>query len=163
MTEDKAFIKRKTEELQRMEPKNISFSGDAIRFEFDGTVIENKVTTVPHELWGESFNRKIPEIYVDDDLPGQYVLPISLHGSIEKYLEERYGLSGNAEGHEISETVERNFAMKHLGFTEDDWSEYSKVVERIHRDEFDYMKKHIRKFLKWERKKGSLPKEVRYV
>jgi len=163
MVEDKAILKRKMEELQRMEPKNVSFSGDAIKFEFDGTVIENKVTTVRHELWAESYSRKVPEVYVDDDLSKRFVLPISLHGSIEKYLGERYGLSGNAEGHEITETIERNFAMKHLGFTEDDWSEYSKEVERIHRDEFDYMKRHIRKFLKWERKKGSLPKEVRYV
>jgi len=156
---EKDFLKRKIEELQRMEVKNVSFDAGKVKFEFDGSLIENEVKVVEHEVWVGSHHRKVPIVYVDNDVPPKYVPSLCIHEAVEKYVGQRYGLSTNAEGHELAEDVERRFFLKQ-GLTEADWEEYAKVAERIHREEFDYITKHLFKF---SQKHKQLPKEINVV
>jgi len=103
---------------------------------YDGHVITNRIHLVETEPWVASWDRLKPVVYVHKDVPGKYHRPISIHETIEKYICQKYGLSDKAEGHEASETAEMGvFADE--GFSNADWIEYMKIVERIHREELD--------------------------
>jgi hypothetical protein len=112
---------------------SVYYDGHEITVNFDGQVLSNKVVVLEHEKWVGSWNRSEPVVYIDDDVPMEFRKYVAFHESVEKYLKEKYGLSDLAEGHEITEQVEkRYFLRKH---SVEDWEEYSRIVERVHRKE----------------------------
>jgi hypothetical protein len=146
--------KEETEELLRQyalqevinqDVKNVKFHKDKVSLEFDGEKMENKIVVVPNELWVGSWFRHKPVVVIDNDVPEQFRPSLAVHETIEKYVCQRYGLDSNAEGHELAEEVERRWFMQQ-GHTEDDWAEYSKIIERIHRKEFERVAKQLEKF-----------------
>lgn len=131
------------QQLKHRSVRNVSFDRDFISFEFDGEIIRNKIVIVPHEYWVGGWSRSKNEVYIDDDVPEKYRRSLAAHESIEKFLYEEYGLSPDAEGHEIAEILEK----KVTNLNEKEWEEYSKAVERIHRAELSRIEgkpyKHI--------------------
>ena len=111
----------------------VYYDGHKITVNFDGQVLSNKVVVLEHEKWVGHWSRSEPVVYIDDDVPMEFRKYVAFHESIEKYLKEQYGLSDLAEGHEIAEAVERRYFLRNRSV--EDWNEYSRIVERVHRKE----------------------------
>jgi len=112
--------------------------------------LENLVTVCldcHRQLWGSrKVKMELDEIVSIEPLGEQVVYDVFVpvyHNFIlgnnvishncEKYLKERYGLSDLSEGHEIAEQVEKRYFLRQRSL--EDWNEYSRIVERIHRKE----------------------------
>jgi hypothetical protein len=117
----------------------VKFLGDKITVEFDGHHIENQVKVVSHEFWSASYDRSKPIVTIDDNMPKTFWRETALHESLEKHLVER-GLE-DIQAHEVAEDVEKRWFLTH--YSEDEWDEYQREAERVHRKEW----KHIEKML----------------
>lgn len=113
--------------------RDVRFDGNRISLTFDGVLLSNRVVIVPHERWVASWSTTENIVYIDDDVPVKYHQSLAVHETIEKYLKERYRLDPDAEGHEASEEIERRFFLRTRSAEE--WDDYAKIVERIHRKE----------------------------
>lgn len=112
---------------------SVYYDGHKITVNFDGQVLSNKVVVLQHEKWVGRWSRSEPVVYIDDDVPMEFRKFVAFHESAEKYLKERYGLDPNAEGHETAEAIEKRFFLRKRSI--EDWNEYSRIVERVHRKE----------------------------
>lgn len=112
-----------------------------ITLQYDGTIISDQIKLVPHEPWVASWMRDYPAVVIQKEVPSEYFKSISVHEAIEKYLAEKYGLSDKAEGHEAADAIERKEFTKTR--SEDEWNDYGRKVERIHRKELADMVSYI--------------------
>ena len=122
----------------QMTPQVQAYDGKSISIQFDGQTLKNTIRIVPHEVWCASWS-KSPDILIDDDIPEKWHLPLALHETLEKYLAQRYGLSGTVEGHFMANAIEKKWFMQH--YSEEDCEEYERIVDTVGRKELEYLEK----------------------
>jgi hypothetical protein len=127
---------RLAKKLSHVPIGSVYYDGHKITLNFDGQVLSNKVVVLEHIKWVGSWSRSEPVVYIDDDMPTEYRKFVAAHETCEKYLKERYGLSDLSEGHEIAEQVEKRYFLRKRSV--EDWNEYSRIVERVHRKEMAF-------------------------
>jgi hypothetical protein len=121
--------------LSKQAVKNVVYTGTKILLTFNGERLCNEVCIVAHNPWVASWDKKQPIVIIHEALPEKWHESSSIHETVEKYAWERYGLDPNAEGHEMAEVVEhKRFLEKR---SEKEWEDYSRTVERIHRQELN--------------------------
>jgi glycosylphosphatidylinositol transamidase (GPIT) subunit GPI8 len=133
MLQRQSYRERLAWELGHSIVRDVTFTGDGISLTFDGTHLSNRIVIVPHEEWVASWSRTDRVVYIDDDVPVKYHKYLAIHETVEKYLNEKYGLDPNSDAHIIAEKVEKQYFLKMHTMTE--WQQYSDIVEIIHRKE----------------------------
>lgn len=131
--------KRKVvQRLIKMNVLDVKFDGKIITFRFDRHQITNHVRQRKHLGWVGEWSRNSDIIYYDDELVKypKELLCVPVHESIEKYLNQFYGLNENAEGHYVATIIEQKFA-KNIGVN---WHDYNWRIEFISKDEYKYYK-----------------------
>lgn len=127
----------RSELIRRLSLKRVTdvrYYGDAIALTFDGRRIVNKVKIVPHEERVESYTVGSRVITIDNDAPRRYRPALSVHGSVEKYVVETYGLTPDEDAHQVTQAVEKTWFTENFPVAE--WDIYDKtIVGLIHAKE----------------------------
>lgn len=94
--------------LSSQKARNVAYRNGFISMKFDGRRLRNRVL-MRHNPTIANWRRKKKEVYYDERLKRQDILPLLVHETVEKYVAQRYGLRTQSEAHKAAVAVEKKF------------------------------------------------------
>jgi hypothetical protein len=100
-----------------------------ISFVFDGEQVASRIRLVDKEQNIGQWAVGEPVVFLDKKIGIGWIKYLSLHETLESYLEKRYGIDWNPYGHLLAEQIEhREFRKTH---PESEWKLYDKQVRQV--------------------------------
>lgn len=113
--------------LSTQHASNVKLYNGFISLTFDNRRIRNKVVK-KHERSIAEWSRGKKEVFYDEHVKKEDILPLLVHETIEKYVTEKYGLDVDTESHKIAQAAERRFIKRSK---HEEWATHEKRIERL--------------------------------
>lgn len=94
--------------LSSQKVHNVRYRNGYVSMKFDNIRLKNRAL-MRHSPTIANWRRKRNEVYYDESLKKQDILPLLVHETVEKYVALKYSLYTQTEAHKVAVAVEKKF------------------------------------------------------